>query len=84
MGPTTLLPNYKRAQGNLWSAEYQGLRQKQHRGHTPSSRIEIKIPDPAGIRNRGARDSLNHATTDTFKRMYASPKPLKTIQYITF
>ena len=50
--------------------ECQGLRRRQHRtehkGHTPNSRTEIKIPDPAGNRTWAAglegRDSTDHAT----------------------
>ena len=38
----------------------------EHKGHTPSPRIEIEIPDPAGNRTRAAelegRDSTDHAT----------------------
>ena len=37
----------------------------EHKGHTPSPRIEIKIPDPAGNRTRVAglegRDTTDHA-----------------------
>ena len=55
---------------NLWSAECQGHRKRQHRTehkvHTPSPRIEIKIPEPAGIRTRAAgtegRDPTDNAT----------------------
>ena len=40
---------------------------KQHKGHTPSPRIKIKIINPAGNRTRvaglGGRDSTDHATT---------------------
>ena len=45
-----------RASLNVWSAQCQGLRRRQHRtehkGHTPNPRTEIKIHDPAGNRIR--------------------------------
>ena len=56
-----------RASLNLWSAECQGNRQRQHRteliGHTPSVMIEVKISQPVGNRIRTAglegRDSTD-------------------------
>ena len=71
---TRTLDRYTRA--GVWSAQCQGLRQRQHRtehkGHTPNSRTEIKIPDPAGNRIRAARlegrDSTDHPTaTDSIQ-----------------
>ena len=55
---------------DVWSAQCQGFRRRQHRtehkGHTPNLRTEIKIPDPAGNRTRvagfGGRESTDHAT----------------------
>ena len=48
----------RRASLNVWSAQCQGLRRRQHRiehkGHTPNPRTEIKIVDPAGNRARAA------------------------------
>ena len=67
--------NTRHAQGlaslNVWSANCQGHRQRQqrteHKEHTPSSRIEIKISEPAENRTRAAclegRESIDHATT---------------------
>ena len=50
----------------MWSAQCQGLRRRSHKGHTPTPRTEIKIPDPAGNRTRAAglegMDSTDHAT----------------------
>ena len=59
----------ERAFLNLSSSESQDHRQRPHRtkhkGHTPSPKIEIKIPDPAGYRTQAAglkgRDSIDHA-----------------------
>ena len=54
---------------NFWSAECQGLRQRQHKtehkGHTHSSRIEIKISDPAGKLSQAAWNSTDHAAVAT-------------------
>ena len=54
---------------NVWSAQCQGHRQRQHKtdkGHIPSPKIEIKISDPDGNRTRSTglegRDSTDHAT----------------------
>ena len=56
-GATVFGPEHERdTQGwaslNVWLAQCQGLRQRQHRtehkGHTPNPRTEIKIPDLAG------------------------------------
>ena len=32
----------------------------EHKGHTPSPRIDIKIPEPAGKRNRPGRRTGKH------------------------
>ena len=73
---------------NKWSAQCQGLRRRQHsteyKGHTPSPRIEIKIPDPPGIElgpprraRLEGRDSTDYATlTDCLNNEY-SKKVLK-------
>ena len=55
---------------NVWLAQCQGLRQRQHRTehkrHSPIARIEFEIPDLAGNLTRAAglegRDSTDHAT----------------------
>ena len=60
---------------NVWSAQCQGLRRRQHRTqhiHTPNPRIGIKVPGPAGNWTRAAglegRDSTDHAmATDELK-----------------
>ena len=48
----------------------QGQHRTEDKGHTPSPRMEIKIPDPAENRNRAARlevrDSINHARTTDY------------------
>ena len=50
---------------NVWTAQCQGLRRRQHRTEH-RQRTEIKIPDPAVNRTRAAglegRDSTDHAT----------------------
>ena len=78
-----------RASLNMWSAQCQGLRRRQHRtehnGHMPKPRIGIKIPDPAGNRTQAAglegRDSTDHATATNvvnfcifFHLKYVDPK----------
>ena len=69
-GPEHETDTQGRASLNVWSAQCQGLCQRQHRtehkGHTPNPRTEIKIPDPAGNRNWATglegRDSTDHNT----------------------
>ena len=69
-GPEHKTDTQGRASLNVWSAQCQGLRRRQHRteykGHSPNPMTEIKIPDPAGNRTRAAglegRDSTDHAT----------------------
>ena len=50
--------------------------QAEHKGHTPNSRIGIKIPDPAGNQTRTAglegRDSTDHATATDDSQLYIS------------
>ena len=57
-GPEHETDTQGRASLNLWSAQCQGLRRRQHRtehkGHTPNPRIGNKIPDTAGNRTRAA------------------------------
>ena len=58
---------------NVWSAQCQGLRRRQHwiehdKGHTPNPRTEIKIPDPAGNRTRAAAPGWKAGTLPTTLR----------------
>ena len=57
-GPEHKTDTQGRASLNVWSAQCQGLRWRQHtteqKGHTPNPRTEIEIPDPAGNRTRAA------------------------------
>ena len=79
--------HYAGTQGR--SAQFQGLRQRQHRtehkGHTPNPRTEIKIPDPTGNRSRTAglegRDSTDHAKATT---LHLSSQYLEVISLIGF
>ena len=53
-GPEHLTDTQGRASMNVWSAQCQGLHRRQHKVHTPNTRAEIKIPDPAGNGTRAA------------------------------
>ena len=58
------------------------IHKTEHRqGHTPSPRIEIRIPDSAGNRTRAAglesRDSTDHATP---KDIFSTHKEIMKIQ----
>ena len=67
--------NIRQVQKNLWSSKCQVHHQRQHRtehkGHTPSSRIEIIIHDPATNRiwaaGLGDRDFTDRAMTTKCK-----------------
>ena len=69
-GPEHKICTQGRVSLNVLSAQCQGHRQRQHRieheGHTPSTRIGIKIPEPDGNLTQAAglegRDSTDHAT----------------------
>ena len=60
-GPEHYTGTQGRASLNVWSAQCQGLRRKQHRIEH-RQRKEIEIPDPAGLEGR---DSNYHATANS-------------------
>ena len=69
-GPEHFTGTQRRVFLNLWSAECQGtVRGNKDKEHTPSHRIEIKIPDPAGNRTRAAGLECKVSTEDYLYRI---------------
>ena len=71
-GPEHETDTQGRTSLNVWSAQCQGLRRRQHRteqkGHAPNPRTEIKIADPAGNRTRAAPPGWKAGTLPTTPR----------------